>query len=125
MVYLFELFVTSLFNNRASAKKEGNDALSYVYKILMNSNTVGCILFVRTYHLIPPSLAYPYFVEAHKKELVYPARQFRPLKPNPESEFASLSLRTSFFLYFSQHYLTLKQGVAFFLVVMFEITAEV
>lgn len=30
-------FVSALFNSRSKAKKEGNEALSYVYKILMNS----------------------------------------------------------------------------------------
>lgn len=43
--YLFEQknsspfvdFVTDIFQNRQEAKREGNDAMSYVYKILMNS----------------------------------------------------------------------------------------
>ena len=34
---LFDKFVTELYDNRLKAKKEGNDGLSYVYKILMNS----------------------------------------------------------------------------------------
>jgi hypothetical protein len=33
----FESFVSSLFESRLNAKKYGNDAISYVYKILMNS----------------------------------------------------------------------------------------
>ncbi|GJY06607.1 DNA polymerase-like protein [Tanacetum coccineum] len=33
----FKDFVSSLFSSRLEARKEGNDALSYVYKILMNS----------------------------------------------------------------------------------------
>lgn len=33
----FKDFVTTLFQNRLEAKKTGNDAMSYVYKILMNS----------------------------------------------------------------------------------------
>ena len=33
----FESFVSSLFESRSQAKKEGNEALSFVYKILMNS----------------------------------------------------------------------------------------
>lgn len=33
----FSHFVTSLFESRSEAKKSGNEALSYVYKILMNS----------------------------------------------------------------------------------------
>lgn len=33
----FESFVSSLFESRSKAKKDGNDALSYVYKMLMNS----------------------------------------------------------------------------------------
>lgn len=33
----FKDFVSTLFENRLEAKKTGNDAMSYVYKILMNS----------------------------------------------------------------------------------------
>ena len=33
----FRHFVSSLFENRLEARKEGNEALAYVYKILMNS----------------------------------------------------------------------------------------
>nr|GFA75736.1 DNA polymerase-like [Tanacetum cinerariifolium] len=33
----FKDFVSSLFSSRLEARKEGNDALSYVYRILMNS----------------------------------------------------------------------------------------
>ena len=33
----FKNFVNSLYENRSQAKKDGNEALSYVYKILMNS----------------------------------------------------------------------------------------
>lgn len=33
----FNEFVSSIFGNRLKAKEEGNEALSYVYKILMNS----------------------------------------------------------------------------------------
>lgn len=33
----FDRFVNELFSSRLEAKKEGNEALSYVYKILMNS----------------------------------------------------------------------------------------
>ena len=33
----FKDFVSSLFSSRLETRKEGNDALSYVYKILMNS----------------------------------------------------------------------------------------
>lgn len=34
---LFTEFVTELYNNRLNARREGNDGLAYVYKILMNS----------------------------------------------------------------------------------------
>lgn len=34
---LFDKFVTELYDNRLKAKKDGNDGLSYVYKLLMNS----------------------------------------------------------------------------------------
>ncbi|XP_038876624.1 DNA polymerase-like [Benincasa hispida] len=33
----FKVFVSTLFESRVSARKEGNESLSYVYKILMNS----------------------------------------------------------------------------------------
>lgn len=42
--YLFEMrespfkgFVSSLFESRLEARRSGNDALAYVYKILMNT----------------------------------------------------------------------------------------
>jgi len=34
---LFNSYITELYDKRLNAKKEGNDGLSYVYKILMNS----------------------------------------------------------------------------------------
>jgi hypothetical protein len=33
----FKDFVSSLFESRLEARKDGNEALAYVYKILMNS----------------------------------------------------------------------------------------
>lgn len=33
----FSNFVSNLFDKRQEAKKTGNDAMSYIYKILMNS----------------------------------------------------------------------------------------
>ncbi|KAL2897238.1 DNA polymerase [Bienertia sinuspersici] len=46
----FKSYVSTLFKSRLQAKKEGNDALSFVYKILMNSlysrfGTIGHYLY--------------------------------------------------------------------------------
>ncbi len=37
MISPFESFVSDLFASRQEAKKSGDDAMAYVYKILMNS----------------------------------------------------------------------------------------